>query len=236
MQRKTLGPWINLPAIGCIVYDESDPAEAPGLVRAWISEVIDGLAIAERELKLVARNGARWRNFAWRAVDDAIADPDVQSLSLLVGAPTEVHLGAELALRSFRSAFAPHYATSWLIAESKRWPADRLAAVGRRWLTLAATHGTPISGGVFAATTLRNAHMEASLVHESDDGELYTPAETLFRDRLQDQVDNASTKLRRLYPITLLGRRFASPANAELLRSAGACLVEPFGESLIVEA
>ncbi len=205
-------------------------------VRAWISEVIDGLAIAERELKLVARIGARWRKFAWRAVDEAIAAPDAQSICLLVGTPTEVHLGAEVALRSFKPGFAPHYATSWLVAERTRWPADRLAAVGRRWLTLAAMHGTPISGGVFVATTLRNARMEASLVHESDHGELYTPAETLFRDRLQDHADDASTKLRRLYPITLLGRRFANPANAELLRSAGARLVEPFGESLLVEA
>ena len=235
-QRKTLGPWVNLPAIGCIVYDEGNPAEAPGLVRAWISELIEGLAIPERELKLIARIGARWRAFAWRAVDDAIGDPEVQSLNLLVGTPVEVHLAAELALRSFRPAFAPPYATSWLIAETERWPADRLAAIGRRWLTLAATHGTPVSGGVFAATTLRNARMEASLAQEADDGELFTPAETLFRDRLQDHADDASTKLRRLYPITLLGRRFASPANAELLRNAGARRVEPIGESLIVEA
>jgi hypothetical protein len=235
-QRKTLGPWINLPAIGCVVYDEGDPAEAPGLVRAWISEVIDGLGLAEGEVKLVARIGARWRGFAWRAVDKAIGDPAVKALNLLVGTPVEVHLGVELALRSFRSALVPPYATSWLIAETERWPADRLAAIGRRWLTLAAMHGTPVSGGVFAATTLRNARMEASLAHESDDGELYTPAETLFRDRLHDQVYDASTKLRRLYPITLLGRRFASPENAELLRTAGARLVEPVGESLIVEA
>jgi hypothetical protein len=231
-----LGPWVDLPAIGCVVYDEGDPAQTPELMRAWISELIDGLAIPLHELKLIARVAGRWRGFAWSAVDDAIRDPAVRSLNLLVGTPTEVHLGAELALRAFSPAFAPPFATTWLIAETKRWPADRVVAVGRRWLTLAATHGTPVSGGVFAATTLRNARMEASLAHESDDRELYTAAETLFRDRLSDHADDASTKLRRLYPITLLGRRFASPANAELLAAAGARGVEPVGEALIVEA
>jgi hypothetical protein len=231
---RTRGPWVNLPAVGCAVYFEREPVETPALVRAKISELLTGAGIAERELKMVARVGAKWRGFAWSAVDAAIGDPGIASISLLVGTPTEVHLGAGIALRhAYREP-----AASWWIAQTERWPADRLAHLGRRWLALAAEHGAPLSGGVLAASNLRNARMEATLLGEADADELFTPAETLFRDRLggDSPTDRTWSRVRRLYPVTLLGPAFASPGNAELLRAAGARGVEQIGASLLVEA
>jgi hypothetical protein len=231
---KTLGPWINLPAVGCAVYFDREPVETPALVRAKISELLTGAGIAERELKMVARVGAKWRGFAWSAVDAAIGDPGITSISLLVGTPTEVHLGAGVALRRVHGAPA----ASWWIAETERWPSDRLAHVGRRWLALAAEHGTPLSGGVLAASNLRNARMEATMVGEANADELFTPAETLFRDRLagDSPIDRTWSRARRLYPVTLLGPAFVRPGDAELLRAAGARGVDQAGASLIVEA
>jgi hypothetical protein len=69
-------PWVDLPSLGCFAYLARDLAATPALCRALIESLLDGLAIDPGDVKLVAYDHRRWRGFAWRAVDEAIADPD----------------------------------------------------------------------------------------------------------------------------------------------------------------
>ena len=228
--------WVKLPSLGCFTYFERDPVETPELCRAQIAAVLAGLAIDEGDVKMVAYQGRKWRKFSWRAVDEAIADPEVRSIALLVGTPADVHLGARICVRHGKRTEGTEPPRSWLAAESVRWPASRMVPTCRHWLALGAEHGAPISGGVIAAASLLDAKNEVSSELESMAFEKITAAEALFTARLhRDRPELAWDKLRRLYPITLLGPRFASPAHAELLRAAGA-RVDPVRNSLIVEA
>jgi hypothetical protein len=149
----------------------------------------------------------------------------------MVGVPSKVHLGARLRLRTTHDA--PPCA--WFCAESHRWPADQLVAAGRRWLALAAEQAEPISGGVAAATSLLAAKNEVSLEYEGMAFEAVSVADQLFTERIHaDHAWRTWNRIRRIYPVTLLGPAFAGAANADLLRAAGA-RVEAVRDSLIVD-
>src|SRR5687768_16219104 len=80
---------------------------------------------------------------------------------------------------------------------------------------------------------MRNAKVEASLEYESFEGE---PLDKRFEQLTKEPSSiYAWEKLRRFYPVTLLGAKLAARTSAEALREAGAIEVEKVGDSLIVD-
>ncbi len=122
----------------------------------------------------------------------------------------------------------------WLAAEATRWPEDRFVAVARSWFQIAAAQCEVLSGGVSAAANMRNAKVEASLEYESFEGEAPDPTNELIRK--EPFSIYAWEKLRRVYPITLLGPKLAARTTADQLRAAGALAVTSVGSSLIFDA
>jgi hypothetical protein len=244
----------DAPSLGCFVYLARPLVETPELVRALLRATLDGLRIdpqhvrrqragdghvrrgawLERGLHLAsasdATRGSRLRRFRWPAIDEALGPGGAHELGLLVGTTIDVHLTGRLDL----ATAAPPYA-AWLVAETDTWPVAQLAPVLRSWLALAAAHGEPWSGGVFAAPDLRRAKIEASLEPEAGDAETFTPSELLFRHRLRADAGDVDL-LRRVYPLTLVGPRIAQRIDLGSLRRAGAVEVTPIGASLLVQA
>ncbi len=122
----------------------------------------------------------------------------------------------------------------WLAAESASWPEQRFVAIARSWFRIAATQCQVLSGGVFAAANMRNAKVEASRELESLVGEAPDPTNELIRK--EPLAYHAWNKVRRVYPITLLGPKLAARTTADELRAAGALAVESVGDSLIFDA
>jgi hypothetical protein len=233
---KTVGHWAKLRSHGCFAYLEHELVEAPQTCRALVERVIEGLGLATNEVQISTKDyRLQWSKFAWGKVDAALAKPSL-AITLLVGTPSEVHLGAKIGVRLDpnlrRDSNAPPLV--WLAAEAERWPAERFVAVARAWLRTLAETTRPLSGGVLAASDLRNAKIEASLEYESMHGE----APDAFAEAIGQEpiASRAWEKLRRIYPITLLGPMFAAKTNEGQLRDAGALAVERVGESLLVDA
>ena len=230
--------FVDAPGLGCVVYHARDPVEIPELVRREIQALIEGLGVAAAELQVQTSERGAWRPFTWRSVEAACAKPTLESIWLLVGDSATVHASAQVWLR--RKPRDPEFwppGTSWFVADAARWQGARIAAVGRQWLELAAEHGAAISGGVLAGTSLRDAWVETRGIFAFGAGEVITPAQGLLQERLHgDDLRGTWSKIRRIYPLTLLGPRFASNHNAQLLRAAGALRVQELGGSLIVDA
>lgn len=231
---KTVGHWAGGHSHGCFVYLERELGETPGACRALLEAAIEGLGI--EDAKISTRNYfLQWSRFEWKKVDAALAGGRF-SLSLLVGTPQEVRLGASLALRLdpafVREQKAPP--ALWLVAESATWPASTFVPFARTWLRIAAERCRVLSGGVLAAANLRDAKVEASLEYESVYGE--APTEFAAWIRKEPHAFHAWEKLRRMYPITLLGPKLARHTSPQQLREAGAVAIDCVNESLIVEA
>lgn len=230
---KTVGHWANLPSNACFVYLAR---ESPEACRAMIAALVDGLGLAPDELKISTKDHQlQWSKFAWAKVDAAIAKPAL-SIALFVGTPQEVHLGGQLAI-GWDPRFARENADPlrcWFAAEATRWPTPQFVGAARNALRAAATHGDVLSGGVLAAANLRDAKVEASLEYEGVHGE--PPTRFAEQIRTERHVFHAWDKLRRVYPVTLLGPRFAAKTSEAQLRDAGALAVERVGDALLVDA
>ena len=230
--------WVNTPGIGAFVLFSEEPASTPELCCALIRDLLEGLGLGERDVQITASATAKWRGFAWKSIDQAISNPAIRSIALLVGTPSEVHLGGRIALRrdaAYMTATDP--LRSWVVAETTRWSPERIALVCRRWLRDAAERGVVQSGGVAAHPNLLGLKNEVS--GEREDEVAFVPvsaAYMLHRSRVDGDRpwEIAKRGFRRLYPVTLLGPRFSSPNNADLLRAAGA-KVEVVGRSLVVD-
>jgi hypothetical protein len=160
-------------------------------------------------------------------------------VSLLVGTPQDVRMGGAITLR-VDPKFAEYQSPPlvWFGAESGRWPEHVFTRVARNWLRIAATQATPFSGGVLAAADLRNAKVEMTQVFEGFPGDDKNAALKSFEQKLmRDKPDSGTrTKIRRIYPMTLLGPQLASEIDAESLRAAGAMNVELINGSVIFDA
>ncbi len=177
----------------------------------------------------------QWSKFAWKKIDAALEHGRL-SVTFLVGEPSEVHRGGRITINDKRELDRTDDAPPniWLAAESTRWPEAKFTAVARSWFRIAATQCPVLSGGVFAAANMRNAKVEASREFESLVGEALDPTNELIRK--EPFGFHAWEKVRRVYPITLLGPKLAARTSAEDLRAAGALAVEPVGSSLIFDA
>jgi hypothetical protein len=230
----TIGHWANLPSHACVVYFEDDLVGTPDLISGLVAEMTEGLGLSADLQISTKRNQLQWSKFASKKLEAAIGG-DSPSISFLVGEPSNVRLGARVVLRRNpglgpTSDTPPH---AWLAAEGARWPEARFAEVARAWFRVAATRGTPLSGGAFASTHMRNAKVEVSLEYESFEAE--SRDATYEQLRKEPHGLNAWEKLRRFYPITLLGPKLASRTSDDALREAGALEVEKVGASLIVD-
>ncbi|HWO17602.1 MAG TPA: hypothetical protein VNO30_02460 [Kofleriaceae bacterium] len=185
----------------------------------------------------------RWRGLDRKAVNAAIASPATRAISLLVGTPLDVRLGGWIELHLpppigeiARESTVPPL--GWFAAESQRWPEATFVVAARRWLQLAAKHAAPISGGVLAAADLRNAKVEIAQEFETYPGEVPDRSPTSFRGRMEQEPPDyhLKTKLRRVYPITLLGPRLASQVDVGALQDAGATNVESINGSIIFDS
>ena len=225
-------------SVGAFAYFESDPATHAGIARATLESILRDLTAPHIEVKMSAYKGhqeGRWRGFKWKAIDEAIEDPDVQVLNLVVGAPMEVWFSAKLQLRS---ASDPRRRSSsprcfYFASEQRFSSASSLREGAREMLARLAGAADPISGGVFAAPTFNQAYCE---VEDGGNSERESPA---FRERIRVDAYGASdrrTKARRLYPITLLGPKLASQVSAAEARAAGALSVEEINGSLLIDA
>jgi hypothetical protein len=228
---STVGHFARLPSHGCVAYFEQPLVESPGAVNALVAAMIDG---ALDGLQISSKWGQlQWSKYTPKKVSAALTG-EARALSFLVGDPSEVHLGARIFVRGDarydpKISEPPHV---WLAAEGERWPAVRFAAVARTWFRILAEHATPLSGGAFGSDNMRNAKAEASLEYDSF---YLEPRDEKFEQLKKELAAGyAWEKLRRFYPITLLGPKLAAHTSADALREAGAA-VEQVGDSLIVD-
>lgn len=231
--------WATVPSFGCFIYFEREPME---VVHALIDAMVADLGLG-REVKMATKG--RWRGLDRKAIDAAMATSSVFAIALLVGAPSNVRLGGWIELHSPPLISASSYMIrspplAWFAAESGRWPEATFVAAARRWLQLAAQHATlaPVSGGVLAASDLRHAKVEITQQLEHFEGEVLTQDQLLFEERMRQERPDGElkTKLRRVYPITLLGPRLASQVDVDALRAAGATKIESINGSILFDA
>ncbi len=212
------GHWANLPSHGCFVYLARPLGETPKAGRALVEQMCD----------------LQWSKFAWKKIDAAL-DTRRLSVTFLVGEPSEVHLGGRIAITN-RWELGPtdDPPSIWLAAEASRWSEAQFAGLARSWFRIAATQCHVLSGGVFAAANMHNAKVEASREYEALAGEARHPVQVLLEK--EPFGFYAWEKLRRVYPITLLGPKLAARTTAEELRAAGALAVESVGDALMFDA
>lgn len=235
--------WAPNRSFGCFIYfDREVPA------RALLEEAATGLGITD-EAKISTRNRyLSWKKLRWKAVDDAIESSTTLSITLLVGTPQDVRLGGRITLRmdprwaedrDDGAAWPPSTPPLvWLGAESGRWPESVFRPVARNLLRIAATSGTALSGGVFAQSDLRNAKIEMTDEFESDWNEEPDKSPHSFWGRMMAErpMHEVRTKIRRVYPTTLLGPKFASQVDADKLAAAGATNIEHINGSVLFDA
>ena len=231
-----MSSFADLPSHGLFLYLDGSPAEHPDLCHAWIAALLEDLKIEAGELQISTRNQLlRFRKFKAKVIDEAIGEVETQTITLIVGKSTDVRLVARIELRPHPSvaSSAPWQVT--LACEATRWPAAMFVGLARRWFRLAAEHAVPLSAGVTWAPRLLDAKNEVECRDDRGSGTPVGPADMLVRDCLHfDRPSLAWNRIRRLYPITLLGPKFASTGNARLLEAGGA-KVEVIGRSLLVD-
>lgn len=229
--------WASIRSFGCFVYFDGEH-DVPA--RSLLETLVSGLRLPA-DTKISTKNYVlRWRKLDWKAIDAAVADSTTLSVTLLVGSPQDVRLGGSVRIRNdpaFKEdSQVPRFA--WVGAESERWPEQTFSQMAREWLRVAATLGGPLSGGVLAARDLRAGKIEMTNEFESDQGEEPDRSPKSFWGRMMAErpMQETRTKIRRIYPTTLLGPRFARQLDAEKLGPAGATNIEQINGSIIFDA
>ncbi|HEY4244017.1 MAG TPA: hypothetical protein VGM88_29595 [Kofleriaceae bacterium] len=235
------------PAAGAFVQFADEPCRWPTCCVTLIEDLLESLELAEGDVQLAVSKRLDWRAFSWAALEKAIANPDRDELRILVGTPADVQLAAELQTRHWlwlsnyrdeperwRQLRPP---TLWMYARSARWPAARVRTLALRWFRTAAMLGSPLSGGATRGAVAEDLRNEVSLQRSHTELEpwLTQPLDRALFDEFlgADSVAAMHRRIRRLYPVSLLGPRFTTPRNIELLRAAGA-EVEQVKDCLIV--
>ncbi|NVB78687.1 MAG: hypothetical protein HOV81_09860 [Kofleriaceae bacterium] len=222
---------------GCFVYFEGQLPDIPAC--QLLDTLVAGLDIADVASISTRNRFLSWSKLRQKKVDAALDDSTTLSISLLVGTPQDVRLGGAITLRldgKFPELESP--ALAWVGAESQRWPATVFVRVARDWLRIAAEHGKVLSGGVLAAADLRDVVVETTQVFHTYAGEEPDTSPRSFRGKMQREkpASEARERIRRVYPITLLGPKFASQINASKLAAAGARNLEHINGSIIFDA
>lgn len=227
--------WASVPSFGCFIHFSGDVP-----VRALLEELVTKFDLA-REAQVSTKNyQLRWKKFSWKVIDAAISDAQTLSIAMLVGTPTDVRLGGMIWLRNDPAFPGPPSKPllTWFGAESGRWPEPVFTSVARNWLHIAASQGNPLSGGVLAAANLRNAKIEMTREFETSPGQGIDRSPTSFTGRLvaDPPSSDAWEQISRVYPVTLLGPKFASQIDYGKLVAAGAKNVEQVNGSIIFDA
>ncbi|MEZ4363314.1 MAG: hypothetical protein R3B48_24270 [Kofleriaceae bacterium] len=181
------------------------------------------------------RQEGRWRGFKWQAVEEAIADGEVQVLNLVAGAPKDVWFSAKLQLRSAPDPrlrpSSPR--TFYFVSEQRASSTSPVLTAGRQVLEQLARALQPVSGGLLAAPSFNQAYCEVE-----DSGNCQLEAPTYVERNKHDCVSASDrwTKARRLYPVTLLGPKLASQLSAADARAAGALAAQEINGSLLIDA
>lgn len=232
-----MSQWASVRSMGCFLYFEQQLADRAALVRAMVDEVVERLDLTKTLRISTANNSLRWRKFNRMRVDEALADSKTRGITWMVGDPMDVRLAGALELRSMPGVEREFQGAprAWLGAESERWPEAQFLEVARRWLRLAAEQGTPLSGGVLSASSLKDAKVEMTQIFESEPGEDLDRNPTPFHAGMRQERSYVHnwTKIRRVYPLTLLGPRFATQVDVSQLAAAHAVDIERVNESII---
>jgi hypothetical protein len=242
---------LRVPTIGAFAYLADQPATCEGLALACARVVVEALDVEAGAYLALYRHlkEGRWRTFSWKVLEQALADEEVLTVDLMVPSsakdvksgrvddPARVHASMALSLRGDRRPDEEPYRLTFAAA-TERWAPERIAAAGRRFLETVARLGAPLSGGVFRAPTFKQAQHEIGAGWNIDD------EPEAFRARLHgDRIDDCVRRLRRLYPITLVGPQLAA-AIATADRHAperpptlsGALATQEVAGSLLVDA
>jgi hypothetical protein len=226
----------DVVSVGALVYVGEEASAADDRPRVLVERLLKDIGIAPEDMQAAlfrapSKEG-RWRKKLWSAVEEAISDPDVLVLDLLVGTSEDVRFTGKLQLRR-SSRFTSRSPLHWSFAcELRTWSEDRVVGAGRAFVEWTANVATPLSGFVFRAPTFGQAmheiHMSHNLGQESK----------AFQDRIgfDMYLDNYWTKARRLYPITLLGPKLASQVTAADALAAGALAVQEINGSLLIDS
>jgi hypothetical protein len=227
------------PAVGAFAYFESDPANHADVAHAALKAIVGGAdrqdLVIQMSLYKAPSTQGRLRAFKWKAVEEAILDPDVKVLDFVVGASSELTFAAKLQLRSDsnpqRAPSTPRRFT--FACEAAGAGTACLIDAAREMLEGIARSANPISGGAIAAPTFHQAYCE---IEDGGDRER-EPMAFQERIRIDRRFDSDRwTKARRLYPITLLGPKLASQVTAAEARAAGALAVKEINGSLLIDA
>lgn len=225
---------------GAFVYFASDPAVAQaGLARAAIDELLSGVSLPASSVQMsvfkTPFKEGRWRSLQSKALDEALADPEVETVNFIAGLPRDVYFVAKTQVRSDpdpRRRPASPLRFSFVCNATHVEPSASVRA-GRSLLTRACASGAALFGGVFRAPSFNQA------VCEVDDSGNCQQEPAAYRERNKVDCIAASdrwTKARRLYPITLLGPKLASAVSAADALAAGALAVQELGGSLLIDA
>jgi hypothetical protein len=224
--------------VGAFAYFESDPATQAGIARATLEVILRPVTAPHIGVKMSVYKGrqeGRWRGFKWQAIDDAIADPDVQVLNLVVGAPSDVWFSAKLQLRSSPDLRLrpPSPRCFYFASEQRASGSSLLAVTGKEMLEQIAGAVNPVSGGVLAAPRFNQACCEV----EDSANSQHEPSAYIERNKVDClATSDRWTKARRLYPITLLGPKLASQVTAADALAAGALAVQEINGSLLIDS
>ena len=225
---------------GAFAYFEADPISAgPDFGRTVVDGILSGLslpasAVQMSSFKTPFKEG-RWRSFQAKALDDALATPEVEAVNFIAGLSSRVYFTAKLQLRSDpeprRRPSSPLRFS--FVCEADRKEPHLFSSVAKDLLGLIAEVGLPLSGGAFCAPTFNQA------VCEVDDTGNCQQEPQGYRER--NKVDCIAakdrwTKARRLYPITLLGPKLASQVSSADATTAGALAVKEFNGALLIDA
>jgi hypothetical protein len=208
-----------LPTLGAFAYFENDPATYGAIAHAVVDAVLESATIPLAELKMslyrMPRKEGRYRNFKWKSFDEAVVDPAVQVLNVIIGSTDDdVWFHTKLQLRTNPD---PHLKPDRprqfsFVCEARGESSAGLAEAARRMLAASARDARPLFGGCFRGQSFLQANCEIDYPANYDQ----EPKE--FKERIRIDRKYASdrwTKARRLYPITLLGPKLASQVTLD---------------------
>jgi hypothetical protein len=226
-------------AVGAFAYFVADPISHKGMSDGAVKTILDNLAIPLPELKMsvfkTPFKEGRWRGFQWKAVQEALDDPNVEVLNVRAGSSEDFFFSAKFQVRSDpdpqRTPLSPRRFYFVCDIRPSRDGAETRAA--RELLHVVAGTAAPISGGVIGAPMFSQVHCEVEDGGDRDN----ESAEFQERIRVDRRFETERwTKARRLYPITLLGPKLASQVSASDALAAGALAVQEINGSLLIDA
>lgn len=231
----------SIPTLGAFVYFEDNPATYEALGHKVVADLLENARVPVDDLKMsfykTPRKKSKWRGFKWKAFDEALADPMVEAIDLVIGSTDDdVSFHVLLELRAtpdprLRSDSPLQFSC---VYESRGDNADgSVRAAVQSMVAICAREAKPLFGGCFRSPSFVQANCEVDYPFS------YEQEPKEFKERINFDRKWASErwrKARRLYPTTLLGTKLASQVSAAEAKAAGASVVEEIGGSLLIDA